>query len=117
MFKITNHKNHIHIKVTGKVSHKDYTEHLMPELNKEIKDNKNINVLVEATDFNDWEYKAVLDDLKTSIKHRKDFNKVAIVGNKSWEEFLSNFFSMFMRAQIKYFDSPSLNEAEEWVKA
>ncbi|MGV3278662.1 STAS/SEC14 domain-containing protein [Rickettsiales bacterium LUAb2] len=116
MFEIKNHEKYIHIKVSGKLSHNDYIEHLIPTIETAIKNYHKISLLIEATNFHGWEKKAFIDDVQLAIKHRKELNKVAIVGNKTWEIFLSKFFSIFVKADVKYFDISAINQAKQWLE-
>lgn len=118
MIEVKHTDDYLHVKASGKATHKDYVNTLIPSLEKEIADadSHKINVLMEVADFHGWEIKAGWDDFKTGIKHRKNFNKVALVGDKKWEKVVSKFFSFFISAEVKYFDISQKDEAINWLK-
>ena len=119
MFKIKAHKNYLHVQALGKLTHKDYAENLIPKLEQAIdlakSDKHKLNMLVEVEDLSGWELQAALDDFATGIKHYSDFDKMAIVGDKAWMGALVKFFSVFMRADIKFFELEDKDSARHWV--
>jgi hypothetical protein len=40
-----------------------------------------------------------------------------MVGEKKWQEWLSKLGSLFVKAEVRYFDAAKLPEAERWVEA
>ena len=120
MFEIQNENGLFCIKVSGKLTHQDYQEHLIPELEKAIAASPGAHearVLLEAEDFHGWEWRAALDDLKMGIKHRKDFRKIAIVGKKEWEKYLKDIFGLMMTGEIQFYDETDLAAAKTWLAA
>lgn len=114
---ISNIKNSffITIKVVGTLKHTDY-EIMVPMIESAIQGVKDVdmNVLVDARDFNGWEVQAAWDDLKFGLSHITQFNKLAFVGNKTWEEYavkISDWFSPSMR--LEYFED--IADAREWI--
>lgn len=105
------------VRVSGKLTHQNYQQHLIPALEKAIQQYGQISLLVIAEDFHGWEWQAAWDDIKTGLKHRHHFNRIAIVGEKSWQQNLCKFFGLFMYGEVQYFDLQQLSEAERWVKA
>ena len=43
-------------------------------------------------------------DVKFDAKHANDFDKVAMVGEKKWEEKMSDLMGFFSSGEVKYFD-------------
>jgi len=94
------------IKIVGKLTHADY-EMMVPMLENAIKDVKepNIKVIVDMINFEGWEIRAAWDDLKLGIKHNHDFSKIALIGNKKWEEVMAKVSNWFISGDIQYFDN------------
>jgi hypothetical protein len=103
------------IKVSNKLTHEDYEKTLIPKLESMIEKHGKISVLIEAVDFQGWEWQAAWDDFKMGITHRHAFNRAAIVGDKAWEEWLSKFAGVIMDADVKYFTHDQREEAVKWV--
>lgn len=104
----------VKMKVVGRLTHDDY-EMITPLLENALNgvEHPNISLLIDATNFEGWSLQAVWDDLKLGLKHNKDFYKVALVGNKSWQEYgikISNWFSM---GTMEYFENT--DDALAWL--
>ena len=116
MFHIENMEDDVFaIKVSGKLTHQDYRDHLIPALEKMIATNGKIKLLIEAEDFHGWEWQAAFDDLKTGVKYRKDFSRVAIVGDQEWERSLSKLFSFIISGEVCYFSIKQFADAKKWI--
>ena len=116
MFEFENHDNYFHVKASGKLTHEDYVDHLIPKLEEFIANKDKINALVEINELKGWELQAAWDDFSTGIKHRKDFNKIAIIADQPWIASMVKFFSIFIPGEIKFFDLEDKDKAQVWVQ-
>jgi len=48
------------------------------------------------------------------MKHGKEFSKLAIVGNKPWEKYLSKIADWFVTGEVEYFEK--YQEAVNWLE-
>jgi len=94
----------IELTMLGKLKDEDY-KIFVPMIDKALKEAKGLEVdlLVDMTKFKGWEFLAAWDDMKFGIKHRNAFDKMAIVGNKKWEEVSVNMMSHLMKGKSKFF--------------
>lgn len=94
----------IELSMIGTLKDKDY-KMFVPMIDKALKKAKELEVdmLVDMRGFKGWELLAAWDDMKFGIKHRKSFNKIAIIGNKKWEELSIKMMSGMMKGETKYF--------------
>ena len=67
--------------------------------------------------FHGWEAGALWEDIKFDMKHYRDIERLALVGESKWEKGMSVFCKPFTTAKIRYFDSKDIDEACEWIKA
>jgi hypothetical protein len=111
-------KNYFFIKmdIVGSLTHEDY-EIIAPLLENALQgvDAPKISLLIDATKFDGWGLQAAWDDLKLGLKHNKDFEKIAFVGNKSWQEYsikISNWFSL---GKMEYFEN--MEDALAWLSS
>lgn len=74
-----------------------------------------IRVLFHMTDFHGWETAALWDDIKFDIKHFADIERLAMVGDKRWEQGMAVFCRPFTTATIRYFDQSQIDEARRWL--
>ena len=106
----------LEVRVTGKLVHQDY-EHFVPEFDRLVKQHGKIRLLFEMNDFHGWEAHAAWDDLKLGVKHFLDIERIAMVGEKKWQEWMARFCRPFTRAKIRYFESNALEEARNWLRS
>lgn len=102
--KRTDKKIFIELSMIGKLKDKDY-KMFVPMIDKALKKAKEqeVDMLVDMRGFKGWELIAAWDDMKFGIKHRKSFDKIAIVGNKKWEELAVKMMSPMLKGETKYF--------------
>ncbi len=67
-------------------------------------------------DFHGWGAGALWQDIKFDIKHFKDIERLAMVGDRKWEKGMSIFCKPFTTAKVKYFDSKEIDKAQVWIK-
>jgi hypothetical protein len=104
------------VQASGKLTKADY-ERFVPETERLIKKFGKIRVLFDMHDFHGWEAGAVWEDIKFDVKHFKDIEKLAVVGERAWEHGMATFCRPFTTAAIKYFDRSQAAEARAWIEA
>lgn len=102
------------VRASNKLSKEDY-EHFVPEVERLIKQEGKIRLLFEMHDFHGWEAGALWEDIKFDYKHFADIERLALVGEKKWEEWMATFCKPFTRAQIRYFDHSQEQDARSWI--
>lgn len=102
------------MQVRGKLTHDDY-QSLVPMLESAIAgvEHPKINVFFDATELEGWAPRAAWDDLKLGAKHGREFNRIAIIGNRRWQELAAKLGSWFIGGEARYFESES--EAMAWL--
>ncbi len=104
----------LHVRASGKLTKEDYQQ-FVPEFEKLIEQHGKIRVLFRMDDFHGWEAGALWEDIKLDFKHWADIERIAMVGDKAWQEGMSFFCKPFTRAQIRYFGHHEEDRAREWV--
>lgn len=102
------------LKASGKLTHKDY-ETIIPMIDSALAEVKNpkINALIDGTELEGWELRAAWDDFRLGLKHGNQFVKIAIYGNKGWQEMAVKIGSWFVSGEVKYFENE--DTAIEWL--
>jgi len=103
------------LKAVGKLTHEDY-EVITPIIDStlnEVKEPK-VKVLIDGTQLEGWELRAAWDDFKLGLKHGNEFYKIAIYGNKNWQEIVAKVGSWFITGEVKYFEK--FDDALEWLQ-
>ena len=107
--------NVVGIEATGKLTHEDY-KGLIPELEKKIEASGALRALFDLTGLEGVELHAMWDDFKFWFKHNMDVAKVAVVGNKHWEQWAAKLGDHLTKAEIKYFDDAEKEAAWAWIR-
>jgi len=102
------------IKATGKLTHKDY-QVIEPILDSTINelDQKRFKLLVDITEFSGWELRAAWDDFQLGAKVGFKLEKVAIYGDKNWQNLAAKVGSWFVSGQMSSFGD--YNSAVDWL--
>jgi SpoIIAA-like len=103
------------LRVVGKLTHKDYgaISPMIESALEGIKEAK-IKVFIDASELEGWEMRAAWDDFKLGVKHGKEFEKIALLGNKRWQELATKISSWFISGELKYFEDAK--EALNWLE-
>jgi len=102
------------VRVSGKLSKEDY-QTFVPEAEKLIEEHGKVRILFQMHDFHGWQAGALWEDIKFDVKHFKDIERLAMIGDKKWEAGMAAFCKPFTTAKIKYFDETQLADAEKWI--
>lgn len=110
-----NNEFFLSLKAVGKLTHEDYKK-ITPMIDSAlegVKDPK-IKAFIDGSELEGWEVRAAWDDFKLGLKHGSEFDKIAIFGNKKWQEYISKMASWFMSGEVKYFEDAS--DAFSWLQ-
>ena len=102
------------LKAIGTLTHKDY-ETINPMIDSALEsvNDPKVKVFIDGSELEGWELRAAWDDFKLGLKHGNEFDKIAIFGNKQWQEYAAKIGSWFISGEVKYFDDS--NEALVWL--
>jgi hypothetical protein len=101
-------------KMSGKLHDEDYKK-FVPIVEAAVAAGK-IRLLAQFEDFHGWDLHALWDDIKFSTKHCLDIERVALVGEKTWEKWMAKVCKPFTMAKIQYFDAANVAAAWAWLK-
>ena len=104
----------LEIELTGRLQKEDY-EHFLPVVERLVKEHGKIRMLVEMHDFHGWSAGALWEDIKFDLKHFRDIERLAIVGEKGWERGMAAFCKPFTTAKVRYFARSAMDQAREWL--
>ena len=109
-----NNDFYLNLKAIGKLTHEDY-EKINPLVDGALAGVKDphIKAFIDGSELEGWELRAAWDDFKFGLKHGNEFSKIAIFGNKSWQEYSAKLASWFISGEVKYFEDKA--EALDWL--
>jgi len=105
----------LEIHLSGKIHREDY-EKYAPQIERIIEEHGKVRVLVLMEDFHGWDAAGLWRDIKFDAKHFRDFDRIALVGERTWEKGMAKFCKPFTTAKIRYFAPDEIEQAREWIK-
>jgi len=107
-------ESHIYaFQLSGKLVEEDY-KIFRPKLERLLKKESPLSLLIKLEDFQGWSAKAVWQDLKIGLQHDDDFLRIAIVGETLLEKIISEIGDLFMKSEVEHFKDESA--ALAWLK-
>lgn len=106
----------VEIKMIGTLTHEDY-ELFVPVIDGAMEDvpEQKMNMLADMRELEGWELNAAWDDFKFGLNHRRDFAKIAMVGNATWEKFSAKISNLIISGETRYFDKRE--DALAWLES
>jgi SpoIIAA-like len=106
----------LEVRVTGKLTKESYQK-FVPAVEAQIREHGKLRILFVMQDFHGWTAGAVWEDLKFDLKHWKDIERLAVVGDKQWEKGMTSFCKPFTKAKIQFFEITQLDAARQWLES
>jgi len=104
---------YVELDVSGKLTRRDY-DALLPRIEQAIDEHDGkLRMLIELHDFHGWTPTAFVDDLRFDVRHHDDFDRIAIVGEKTVEKVGTKLSAPFFDGDVRFFDDPT--EARSWL--
>jgi hypothetical protein len=104
----------VHVRASGKLTAEDY-ERLVPEFEDLVARHDKLRLFFEMEDFEGWKTAALWEDTKLAFKHFQSIERIAMVGEKRWQEGMATFCKPFTSADIRYFEHHEKDDAWEWI--
>ncbi len=103
------------LKAIGKLTHEDY-EKINPMIDSALEGvtDPKVKVFIDGSELEGWELRAAWDDFKLGLKHGNEFDRIAIFGNKKWQEYAAKIGTWFVAGEVKYFEDA--DEALTWLQ-
>lgn len=104
----------VEIHVGGKVSTEEF-DRLAQKLEAFIARHGQVRVLEQISNFEGMDATALWHDIKFSLRHLKDFSRIAIVCDPHVQNLWSRFVSPFITCEVEHFDPDQIAEARDWL--
>ncbi len=102
------------VHVSGKLVKEDYAQ-FVPEFERLLRQHGKLRLLFDMTGFHGWEASAAWEDFKFGVKHFADIERLAMIGEKKWQQGMATFCKPFTKAAVRYFDHADAAEARKWL--
>ena len=110
----TDGPNILAFKMSGKLHDADYKT-FVPLVDDAIGHGGKVRILAQFHDFHGWDAHALWDDIKFSTTHCTKIERIALVGEKTWEKWMAKVCKPFTMAKIRYFDASEIDAARAWL--
>ncbi len=115
MFQITSQQGScLEMMASGRLRKEDYKK-FVPRFEQIVQEVGPLHILIRLEDLDGAEPAALWEDLKFDSQHQNDMTKIAIVGNKDWQEWGTRLSKPFFKAEIRYFNDSELDDARRWL--
>ena len=91
------------IEATGKVTHEDYQNFLIPKAEAMMAKGPVKLLYVAGEGFDGYELEALWDDSAFGVKHWHDFTRVAVVADQTWLRAAVTMFKPFFPCEVRLF--------------
>lgn len=99
--------------VSGTVTKEDY-DTLVPAVAAAVDAHGSVALLLDLTGFHWEKVSAWARDLRFGKEYHDKIDKMAIVGDKKWEQYLAKLAQPFYAAEVRYFDDE--NDGWAWLE-
>jgi hypothetical protein len=106
----------LEVRLSGKLVPEDY-EKFVPVVERCVRQHGRIRMLLLMHDFHGWTAGALWEDTKFAVHHFSDIERLAMVGEKKWQQGMVVFCKPFTTAAVRYFDEKQMADAREWIAA
>lgn len=101
-------------KLSGKLHDEDYAQ-FVPAVDAAVARAGKVRLLAQFHDFHGWDLHALWDDIKFSTTHCTKIERIALVGEKTWEAWMAKVCKPFTMAKVQYFDASQIDDAWQWL--
>lgn len=90
---------------------------LIPALERHTSEHDDPHLLIEMEEFRGWENTdAFWEDLKLDAVYNGEFERVAVIGEKRWEAWMTRFTDRLTSNEIRYFFPEEKTKAWNWIR-
>ena len=103
----------------GKLTEEDYTNNLIPELERALEQYKKIRLLIQVEYFDGWTQEGAWEELKGWPQVSK-LERLAIVVDDSWDEWMTwmvRILGIVTGIPVRFFKAGRIEEAWDWLEA
>ncbi len=106
----------IGFKFSGELMDNEY-KGFVAEVEAIIADHGKTRLLMVVDYPQEFDLKTAWDDLVFWIKHIKNIERLAIVGQKEWEKWLELLEKPLIHTNVKYYKTSNIEDAWNWIKS
>lgn len=108
-------KNIIAIRAEDRLTETDI-QNIHPLIDNIVNKGHKVRWYFEMKNFTGWKLNAFWKDAKMDLSHADDYEKIAMVGDKKWQAWITQLMEPFTGAEIRYFNLDEKEEAKQWIQ-
>jgi len=101
---------------TGKLDQQDI-EKVHPIIHSILDKGLKVRWYFEMDNFEGWTINELWKDFKNNSTHEKEYERIAMVGDKKWQKWATQLMKPFCNAEIKYFNLDQKEDAKSWIES
>ena len=105
----------LELHLSGKLTRLDY-EQFIPEIERRIQEQGKIRLLIILEDFHGWHLAALWPEIRFDVRHFNHLERIAIVGENRWQEWMATMCMPFTTGEIRFFHQDQAEAAREWIR-
>jgi ABC-type sulfate transport system substrate-binding protein len=74
-----------------------------------------IRVFLDMTRFHGWDMAALWQEIKFDVQHLNKMERLAVVGEKRWQQAIAAASKPFTSAEVRYFNAADGAQARQWL--
>ena len=102
-------------RMSGKLHDEDYKK-FVPVIDEALARQEKVRLLAQFHDFHGWDLHALWDDIKFATAHCTKIDRIALVGDRTWEKWMALVCKPFTLAKVRYFDASQIDAAWAWLR-
>lgn len=111
-----NEGNILGLRLDGRIEDEEFDQ-IVERIEEMLKEHEKLRVYAEIENIGGMSVNTLMKDIHFKLKHWKDFEKEAVVSDKSWlESWIGIADKIFPSIEIKHFTFEEKREAKKWVR-
>jgi hypothetical protein len=102
-------------KIVGKLTRSDY-EKLEPEIKALVKKEGSIRLLFDMAGYKGETVEGWIADYRLGQELRHKVEKIAVVGDTTWEKWLTQLSKVVFATDARFFQSEDISKAWAWLR-
>ncbi len=112
----TEKENLIAARLSGTLNKADL-EKVHPLIHQVINNGHKVDWYLEIEEGTTYSLAGLLEDFKIDLLHFQDYGKIAVVGEKKWQEWGAKAANYLTNSDVKFYDPADQPQALQWATA
>ena len=105
----------LHIVADGQLTTEDF-DGFIPRFDALAGEGPTPLVVELGPNFSGWSLGGLWSDLKFDFKHRRQFGRIAVLGDKPWQKRMTEVSNPVCPGEMRFFEGSQRDEAEHWLR-